>query len=586
MSTSRFAYDDTTFLLDDEPFRIVSGALHYFRVHPDQWADRIEMGRLMGLNTIETYVPWNAHSRVRGTFDATGGLDLGRFLDLVAEAGMRAIVRPGPYICAEWDGGGLPAWLHAIPGVRIRSSEPGYLDAVDEYLIAALAIVAPRQIDHGGPVILLQVENEYGAYGDDREYLGALVDMYRRNGITVPLTTVDQPRGDMLERGSLPELLATGSFGSRVEERLEVLRAHQARGPLMCSEFWCGWFDHWGGYHHVSDASDAAHGLHRLLRAGASVNIYMLHGGTNFGLTNGANDKGLYRPTVTSYDYDAPLDEAGRPTEKFWMFRDVIGRYEPVPPLDSREWPDARFVVPEPAPLSGAGTLDDLDRTIWSGHENPPTMDDLGLVGGFVRYSAVLSGGDAPAILMFAEVRDRAWVSLDGVPVGVLSRTAGDHAIVLPRAHGRLEVLVEDEGRVNYGARIGEVKGLIGPATVDGRPVIGWEAAPVALETLPDRAVAAQDAPVPLRAGLIRSTFHLDAPGDLAIDTRDLGWGVAWVNGFCLGRYRPRGPQRTLYVPGPVTRPGPNTVVLFSQEPPRSPVLSFRSYLDQGPIDE
>ena len=586
MSTSRFAYDDETFLLDGEPFRIVSGALHYFRVHPDQWADRIRMGRLMGLNTIETYIPWNAHSRVRGAFDVTGGLDLGRFLDLVAEAGMKAIVRPGPYICAEWDGGGLPAWLLAMPGVTVRSSEPGYLRAVEEYLADSLAVVAPRQIDRGGPVILMQVENEYGAYGDDAAYLRTLVDIYRRNGITVPLTTVDQPRGEMLERGSLPELLSTGSFGSRVEERLGTLRAHQARGPLMCSEFWCGWFDHWGGYHHVTDAADSADGLDRLLGAGASVNIYMLHGGTNFGLTNGANDKGLYQPTVTSYDYDAPLDEAGRPTEKFWMFRDVIARHEPVPALDSQEWLDARFVVPEPAPLSGAGSLDDLDPVLGSRHEHPPTMDDLGLVSGFLRYSAVLSGGAEPAILKFAEVRDRAWVSLDGVPVGVLSRTAGDHALVLPRASGRLEVLVEDEGRVNYGARIGEAKGLIGPATVDDLPVIGWEASRVVLETMPEQALAAEESPVPLRAGLIRSTFQLDAPGDLAIDTRELGWGVAWVNGFCLGRYRPRGPQRTLYVPEPVTRPGPNTVVLFAQEPPRSSVLNFRPYLDQGPIDD
>jgi len=177
MSTSRFAYDDETFLLDGEPFRIVSGALHYFRVHPDQWADRIRMGRLMGLNTIETYIPWNAHSRVRGAFDVTGGLDLGRFLDLVAEAGMKAIVRPGPYICAEWDGGGLPAWLLAMPGVTVRSSEPGYLRAVEEYLADSLAVVAPRQIDRGGPVILMQVENEYGAYGDDAAYLRTLVDI-------------------------------------------------------------------------------------------------------------------------------------------------------------------------------------------------------------------------------------------------------------------------------------------------------------------------------------------------------------------------------------------------------------------------
>ncbi|WP_349425954.1 beta-galactosidase family protein [Microbacterium sp. LWS13-1.2] len=586
MTASRFAYDDETFLLDGEPLRILSGALHYFRIHPDQWADRIAKGRLMGLNTIETYIPWNAHSQTRGTFDTQGGLDLGRFLDLVGEAGMHAIVRPGPYICAEWDGGGLPAWLLSTPEIRLRSSEPRYLAAVTEYLEAALAVVAPRQIDSGGPVVLLQVENEYGAYGNDADYLRSLTEIYRRNGITVPLTTVDQPRDGMLERGSLPDLLATGSFGSRVGERLAALRAHQPRGPLMCSEFWCGWFDHWGGFHHVTDAEESARSLDGLLGAGASVNIYMLHGGTNFGLTNGANDKGVYQPTVTSYDYDAPLDEAGRPTEKFWRFRDVIARHAAVPPLPADALVVREFVVPEPVPLLGAGLLDDVVPGEWTAHENVPTLDDLGLANGFLRYRASLPGGEEPAVLAFTEVRDRAWVFLDGVAVGVLSRAAGDHTIALPRGRGRLDVLVEDEGRVNYGPRIGEPKGLIGPATLDGVEVVGWQAAPVPVQELSAIAECSPSSAFPLRAGLIRADFELDEPTDLALAASDLGWGMAWVNGFSLGRFRPRGPQRTLYVPRPATRAGRNTVVLFTQEPPRSRQLTFRPALDLGPVDE
>jgi beta-galactosidase len=586
MTASRFAYDDETFLLDGQPTRIVSGALHYFRVHPDQWADRIAMGRLMGLNTIETYIPWNAHSKTRGTFDTEGGLDLDRFLGLVGEAGMHAIVRPGPYICAEWDGGGLPAWLLRTPGVGLRSSEPRYLEAVTEYLEAALAVVAPRQIDNGGPVILLQVENEYGAYGDDADYLRSLTDIYRRNDITVPLTTVDQPRGGMLERGSLPDLLATGSFGSRVDERLATLRAHQPRGPLMCSEFWCGWFDHWGGFHNVTNAEESARALDRLLGAGASVNIYMLHGGTNFGLTNGANDKGVYQPTVTSYDYDAPLDEAGRPTEKFWRFRDVIARYETVPPLPADAEIASEFAVPDPVPLRGAGLLGRVVPAAWTAYDDVPALDDLGLENGFLRYRTVLSGSDEPAVLEFAEVRDRAWVCLDGVAVGVLSRAAGDHAIALPRGHGRLDVLVEDEGRVNYGPRIGESKGLIGPATLDGVTIGGWQVAPVPVHELPEIAECSPPSPIPLGAGLIRAEFQLDEPTDLALGTSDLGWGMAWVNGFSLGRFRPRGPQRTLYVPRPATRAGLNSVVLFTQEPPRTRQLSFRPTLDLGPVDE
>ena len=301
-ATRSFAIGDEHFMLDGEPFRVLAGALHYFRVHPDLWADRIHKARLMGLNTIETYVPWNEHSPSRGTFDTAAGLDLGRFLDLVAAEGMFAIVRPGPYICAEWDNGGLPGWLFTDPDVGVRRNEPLYMAAIAEYFDALLPIVAERQIDRGGPVILVQVENEYGAYGDDKDYLAALVELNRAGGITVPLTTIDQPTDQMLADGGLPGLHKTASFGSRATERLATLRRHQPTGPLMCAEFWNGWFDFWGAHHHTTGAAEAAAELDELLAAGASVNLYMFHGGTNFGFTNGANDKGVYQPTVTSYD--------------------------------------------------------------------------------------------------------------------------------------------------------------------------------------------------------------------------------------------------------------------------------------------
>jgi beta-galactosidase len=326
---STFAIGDHDFLLDGEPFRILSGAIHYFRVHPDLWADRIHKARLMGLNTIETYVPWNEHSPAPGTFRTDGGLDLGRFLDLVAAEGMQAIVRPGPYICAEWDNGGLPAWLFTDPTVGVRSSEAGYLAAVDSFMDSLLPIVVERQITRGGPVILFQIENEYGAYGADKAYLQHLVDIAKRAGVEVPLFTCDQPFGTMIEDGSLPELHKTGTFGSRAAERLAFLRERQPSGPLMCAEFWNGWFDNWGTHHHTTDAAASAAELDALLAAGASVNIYMFHGGTNFGFTNGANDKGIYEPTITSYDYDAPLSEDGFPTDKYFAFRDVIAKHFP-----------------------------------------------------------------------------------------------------------------------------------------------------------------------------------------------------------------------------------------------------------------
>src|SRR4051812_770760 len=408
---THFAIGESEFLLDGRPFRILSGALHYFRVHPDSWADRIEKARLMGLNTIETYVPWNAHSPRPGTFDTAGMLDLERFLREVAAAGLYAIVRPGPYICAEWDNGGLPAWLFREPGIGVRRHEPRFMAGVQEYLQNVLRIVAPLQVDQGGPVLLVQVENEYGAFGDDQTYLKAVAEIIRGAAISVPLVTVDQPVDDMLVAGGLDGVLRTGSFGSRVAERLATLRAHQPTGPLMCMEFWDGWFDHWGGPHHTTSVAEAAAELDALLAAGASVNIYMFHGGTNFGLTSGANDKGVYRPTVTSYDYDAPLDEAGLPTPKYHAFPDVIAPYAELPPLPDRvdSPPAQEFEVELGEPIRL------LDRPegwgAWQNHERLPTLDDLDARLAVYRTNLELGG---PAVLELAEIRDRAHVFLDG----------------------------------------------------------------------------------------------------------------------------------------------------------------------------
>ncbi len=556
-----FTIGEEHFLLDDRPFRILSGALHYFRVHPEQWADRIRKARLMGLNTIETYVAWNAHAPTPDRFDTDGGLDLGRFLDLIAAEGMHAIVRPGPYICAEWDNGGLPAWLFSDPEVGIRRSEPRYLAAVDRYLEQLAPILVPRQIDRGGPLILVQIENEYGAYGSDKAYLEHLVAVNRRIGLTVPFTTVDQP-GD-LEAGSLPTLHSTASFGSRSTERLEVLRRHQPTGPLMCSEFWDGWFDSWGQHHHTTDATQSAKDLDDLLAAGASVNIYMFHGGTNFGLTNGANDKGVYQPIATSYDYDAPLDEAGNPTEKYWAFREVLAKHAPVPeeaPSVSPPSPSASVTVSESASLWGV--LDALGGVVE--RNEATTTDALGVYSGFVLYEADVELL-APALLEVGEVRDRAQVFLDGVPIGVLAREEHDVSLALPAAGAaRLQLLVEDQGRVDYGRRLGEPKGLIGGVRMDGVAVRGWRIRPLDL----DRVGEALGELSPSGGRVVgpafaRARFDVEEAGDLFLDTTGWGKGVAWVNGFCLGRYWSKGPQRTLYVPGPVVRPGANEVVLF-----------------------
>ena len=593
-----FSIGETDFLLDGKPFRVLAGALHYFRVHPDQWRDRIRKARQMGLNTIETYVPWNEHARAEGDFDLAGRLDLGRFLDDIQAEGMHAIVRPGPYICAEWDNGGLPAWLFHDTEVGVRRDEPKFLAAVQTFLDHLAPVLTPRQIDRGGPILLVQIENEYGAYGDDPVYLQKLVDMNRQIGLTVPFITVDQPTDEMLLNGSLPELHKTGSFGSRAKERLATLREHQPTGPLMCSEFWNGWFDYWGSHHHIGNVPTVSAELDELLGQGASVNLYMFHGGASFGFTSGANDKGSYQATVTSYDYDAPLDEAGEPTEKYWAFRDVISRYAPVP--DDVPTPSPR---PDPLELTFTRTLALTDAlpfiTSWSTHEALPSMDFLGHYRGFALYTTPISTTEA-TVLSFDRIRDRVQVFVDGSPIGVLARDHHEKSLVIPGPlSGTLELLVEDQGRVNYGPLIGEPKGLIGEARLDDTLLSGWNVSPLQVENIdpvtallrgqsgrastspfggPSFALATFDLPEHEREPLREDISWL---ADRYLHTRGLTKGIAFVNGFFLGRYWSRGPQHTLYVPGPVLKATGNELIVFEQHG-AEPTVSLVGSTDLG----
>ncbi|WP_243399376.1 glycoside hydrolase family 35 protein [Cryobacterium zongtaii] len=622
-----FEIGDEDFLLNGEPFRVLAGAIHYFRVHPDHWADRIHKARLMGLNTIETYVAWNAHSPARGGFDTEGQLDLARFLDLIAAEGMYAIVRPGPFICAEWDNGGLPGWLFTDPAVGVRRNESLYMAAVAEYFEQLLPIVASRQIDRGGPVILVQIENEYGAYGDDKDYLRALVELNRAGGITVPLTTIDQPTDQMLSDGSLPELHKTGSFGSRAIERLAVLRRHQSTGPLMCAEFWNGWFDHWGAHHHTTSAEDSARELDDLLATGASVSLYMFTGGTNFGFTNGANDKGVFQPTVTSYDYDAPLSESGEVTAKYLAFRAVLAKYSPVTgSLPAPAVPAPAFEVSLDESVSLWEALPELADVTVAPATGLPSMDALGQYTGFALYRSRVASGCR--VLSFAEVRDRAQVFVDGNPVGVLHRDHHDRSISLPPGE-RLDLLVEDQGRVNYGPRIGEDKGLIGPATLDGADLVDWQVLPldvdgfvrsgsalftsqaprcgVVMHTGPvdldldvdlDLSVNLTPTPTPTLTAapaivvaeslsgpaFARGRFAAEPGEDLFLSTAGWGKGQAWINGFNLGRFWDRGPQTTLYVPGPVLQ-ADNELVILCLHGAESTLARFVPRPDLGHTD-
>ncbi|MEV4423785.1 beta-galactosidase family protein [Streptomyces sp. R-07] len=577
--------DQAGFLLDGRPFRFLSGGLHYFRVHPGQWQDRLRKARLMGLNTVETYVPWNLHQPRPDRFVLDGGLDLPRFLELAAAEGLYVLLRPGPYICAEWEGGGLPSWLLTEPDIRLRSRDPRFLAAVDDFFDRLLTPLRPYLASQGGPVLAVQVENEYGAYGDDTAYLEHIADSLRRCGVDVPLFTCDQPVD--LERGALPGVLATANFGSRSAHHLTALRAQRPEGPLMTTEFWIGWFDRWGARHVVRDPDDAARELDEALATGASVNLYMFHGGTNFGFTNGANDKHTYRPTVTSYDYDAPLDEAGDPTPKYTAFRDIIAKYAPVPsgPVPA---PGTKLAVPAVALTESAELLPSAATPAPAiDSRRPLTMEELEQDFGFVLYETTLTLR-GPALLEIEQVRDRAQVFVDGQPVGVLERENHEHALsfTAPRAGSVLSILVENQGRVNYGQGIHDRKGLLGAVLVDGVEPSSWTNRSLPLTTPADVPFSATTT-TPVGPAFHRGTFEVTEPADTFLHLDGWTKGNAWVNGFALGRYWSRGPQRSLYVPAPVLRPGTNEIVVLELHAgPRARTVDLRDTPDLGPTEE
>ncbi|WP_338695496.1 beta-galactosidase family protein [Streptomyces sp. Q6] len=571
MAEFRVGEDD--FEVDGRPVRLLSGALHYFRVHEEQWPHRLRMLRAMGLNCVETYVPWNLHEPRPG--EVRDAAAVGRFLDAAQEAGLWVIVRPGPYICAEWENGGLPHWVTGALGARIRTRDTEFLSCVERWFGALLPQVVERQIDRGGPVIMVQVENEYGSFGSDHLYLRALADLLVELGVTVPLFTSDGPEDHMLTGGSVPGILATANFGSHAREGFATLRRHRPKGPLMCMEFWCGWFDHWGAEHVVRDAQDAARALREILECGASVNLYMAHGGTSFGGWAGANrgggalHGGQLQPDVTSYDYDAPIDEFGRPTEKFWLFREVLAAYADGPLPDVPEQP-AALAGPVTAELTACTALGGVLEALGGPEAEyavPPSFEDLDVDRGLVRYAVTVPGPRKPYPLRAAGLRDLALVYVDGERAGVLTEDEPQLAREVA-GHARVELWVESLGRVNYGPRTGESKGVTGGLLHERQFLHGVRARGLRLDAFTAAGVAALpwDGRSGDGRGLHRGTFEVSGAGDAALELPGWTRGFVWVNGFCLGRYWAVGPQESLFVPGPVLREGVNEVWVLELE--------------------
>ncbi|NWS54122.1 BGAL galactosidase, partial [Chunga burmeisteri] len=582
-------YEENCFRKDGAPFRYISGSIHYARVPRPAWRDRLLKMYMSGLSAVQVYVPWNYHEPLPGVYDFAGDRDVEAFLDLTAELGLLVILRPGPYICAEWEMGGLPAWLLWKPDIVLRSSDPAYLAAVDSWLHVLLPKIKPRLYQHGGNIISVQVENEYGSYyACDYGYLRHLLGSFRALlGSEVLLFTTDSTQAEELRCGTLQGLYATIDFGpgSNVTEAFGAQRWVEPKGPLVNSEYYTGWLDYWGEAHASTSSAWVARGLEDILQLGASVNMQVLP----LLPWPGADFKDQYKPVTTSYDYDAPLSEAGDPTEKLFAIRTVISKFQtlpvgPMPPATPK------YAYGWVALRKYADLLDVLDVLCPSGpiqSQFPLTFEAIKQAHGFVLYRTHLPWDLLDPATLGApphSICDRGYVTLQKEYWGTLERDGQTTLRVTGRAGDTLDVLLENMGRISFGANISDFKGLLGNLSLDSSPLSNWLIYPLAIDTAVQQGwphIALPKSSSGGRAGPAFYTGTFETPG-IAWDTfvKFPGWskGQLWINGFNLGRYWPRrGPQQTLFVPGSVLHVGrPNNITVLELEgAPSTPLLLF-----------
>lgn len=585
---STFEIKDT-FLLDGKPFQIISGSIHYFRVVPEYWQDRLEKLKNMGCNTVETYIPWNLTEPRKGEFHFDGFCDVEKFLDIAQKLGLYAIVRPSPYICAEWELGGLPSWLLAVPCLEPRCKNEPYYQNVRDYYKELLPRLVNHQIDKGGNIILMQIENEYGYYGKDMSYLQFLADLMREGGITVPFVTSDGPWGKMFINGQLNGALPTGNFGSHARPLFANMRRMMKKtgnvGPLMCMEFWVGWFDAWGNSEHkTSKIKRNIKDLNYMLKKG-NVNFYMFHGGTNFGFMNGSNYYNKLTPDVTSYDYDAPLSEDGKITEKYRVFQEIIKKYRDFEeiPLSTNIEQKAYGVVKAQKTIKLFDILDSLAVANHVEGENLPSMEEAGQDYGYILYKTIASS--VANTLKIENGQDRIIEYRNKAPVATLfDKETAKPTDVSVASGDELTLLVENLGRVNFADKIPfQRKGIRGKVLANGIPLKNWTYynLPLDKEQLKkldwskaaDAGVAGTDKTA--TPTFTRLTFTVDKACDTYLDFTGWGKGCIFLNGFNLGRFWEIGPQKRLYVPAPLLRTGENELIVFETEGKTAPSMEF-----------
>lgn len=581
-----FKMIDDDLFFDGKKTKIISGAIHYFRTVPEYWEDRLRKLKACGFNTVETYIPWNMHEPIEGEFCFDGMADVERYIRIAEKIGLFVIVRPGPYICAEWEAGGLPFWLLKYPGMSLRCYDEVYLSKVDAFYDILIPKLLPMLCTKGGPIIAVQVENEYGSYGSDKKYLEYIKNGLINRGVDVLLFTSDGTDHLMLQGGTLDDVLKTVNFGSRPEEAFEILRKEQD-GPVICMEYWMGWFDHWREKHHTRETDEVVDVFRRMLYDDGHVNFYMFHGGTNFAFYNGSNYMNdLICPTTTSYDYNALLNEAGDMTNTYYAVKACLEDYmtsmdETYCELkvdDSIEVSDTVKAEFGQIQMVEAVSLFEQKNQISKkiNHVTPLTMEECDQAYGFIMYVTQIDGKKGRVTLTMDACHDRALVYLDGKYVGKYDRSSDQNEeikLVIENDCSELIILVENLGRINYGDRLMDHKGLIGNVRLDYQYQYDWDMYPLPLNNLDNtkgwKEIELKDCSLVDAYGspmILRGMMHCDKVADTYLNMDNWTKGVVYVNGHNLGRYWSVGPQRCLYVPAPYLKEGNNEIIVVELE--------------------
>ena len=560
-----FALADSVFLLDGKPFQMISGEMHAPRIPREYWRARMKMARAMGLNTVGTYVFWNAHEPVPGKYDFSGNNDIAEFVKIAGEEGLFVVLRPSPYVCAEWEFGGYPWWLLKDKTMKVRSQDPKFLTAYKNYITQIAKQLVPLQVTHGGNILMVQFENEYGSYSDDKVYLDINQKLFRQVGFDGVLFTCDGET--QMPKGYLPGFLpAVNGLEDPQQVKALINKYHDGKGPYYVAEWYPGWFDDWSKKHADVSGKDAAAKLDKILSAGISINMYMFHGGTTRGFMNGANmnRQNPYSPQVSSYDYDAPLDEAGNPTDKFMQFREVIARHLPagekLPEIPQQQ---KTIAIPAIKLNAFAELFDQLPKPVEA--RTPICFEDLNQGYGFVLYRTTLKN-QAEGLLKIKQLRDYATVFINGKMLNTLDRRLKQDSLQLQNIapNSVLDILVENNGRINYGPFLNDNRhGITESVTLNGTELQNWKMYQFPFEDLARWKFAGKNSTG--KPALYKGTYNLKETGDTYLDMHGFGKGFVFLNGHNLGKYWQIGPQQTIYVPAVWLKKGQNEVVVFDE---------------------